>query len=98
MTNKLALTLDEQHTTGERMVAKMERIEELERVLRSVLSVIDAMQAPEGCEDVLNDSEREVNPQFVFGHSPSDWGEPAEMIEWPDLAWAKDQIVKVLGS
>jgi hypothetical protein len=76
-------------------MSDQDRVRELERVLRQVLGVIDSMQDPEGCEDYMNTTDQEVNPQHCFGYA-DEWG--VNIIEWPDLAWAKDQIVKVLGS
>lgn len=86
------------------------RVDELRRVLREVLSVIDTMQAPGEVDEAFPEDPDEdrasINDQFCFGTftnygitniDGADNARPV-VIEWPDLAWAKDQIVKVLGS
>lgn len=96
--------------TLERMAAKIDRIEELERVLREVQRVITGMQAPAEVEEAFPEDPDEdrasINEQWCFGPfgnygitniDGADNSRPA-VIEWPDLSWAADQIVKVLGS
>lgn len=84
----------------------------LRKTLRDVLSVIDSTQAPKelaeivAAEEEAAEEEITINEQQWFGlftnwrqHQVDASGyEVFAVVEWPDLNWAKGQIIKVLGS
>ena len=72
-----------------------DRERQLEHVLREVLRVINSVAyAPPVAFSGLADGEQ-PNGEECFGP----FGEVYDdVVVWPDLRWAKDQIVKALGS
>jgi hypothetical protein len=76
--------------------ASGEREAELERVLREVLKVLDSMAhcGPVEFEGVA--AAEQPNGEECFG--PFAEVHDGAVVVWPDLRWAKDQIVKALGS
>jgi hypothetical protein len=81
---------------GTDTATQSERECELERVLREVGRVIDAMTYGQPVQlggEAVGD---QPNPPECFG--PFEDVYDGEVIVWPDLRWAKDQIVKALAT